>query len=280
MTAPGVIFSDERNHASIVYGLRLAGCPVEIYEHNNMDQLAEHLGRYDHEMPKLIVSDGVFSMDGDLAPLADIARLADECGADIYLDDAHGIGVLGATGRGSIEHLGLDAGFDLLMGTYSKAFGGAGGFVAGESEVVEYLRMTSISAIFTAPIPPPTAAGLRVSVGIVRAEPERRERIQRNAALFRALLHENDFNTLDSETHIVPVLVGDDRKTADAVQAMVDRGVFALEGRWPAVRSGYGRLRFTVTALHSEDDIAHAVGVLRDVRDHVGFSDFGAVATG
>ena len=270
-TPDTVIFSDQYNHASIINGIKLSDCAVEVYRHVDMSDLQTRLARYPKERRKMIVSDGVFSMDGDIAPLPQIVELAREYNAHIYLDDAHGIGILGSHGRGTEDHFRMTGVCELVMGTFTKAFGGVGGCIVGDRDLVDYLRVTSSGYVFSAPIAPPVACGLTVAVEIAEKESWRRERLLRNAAHLRERLHQNGFDTLRSETQIVPVLVGDETAAMEASRRLLDEGIFVPAARWPAVPMGEARLRFTALTEHREEQIDHAVERLCSVRDQIHF---------
>jgi 8-amino-7-oxononanoate synthase len=270
-TPDTVIFSDQYNHASIINGIKLSDCAVEVYRHVDMSDLQTRLARYPQERRKMIVSDGVFSMDGDIAPLPQIVELAREYNAHIYLDDAHAIGILGSHGRGTEDHFGMNGVCELVMGTFTKAFGGVGGCIVGDRDLIDYLRVTSAGYVFSAPIAPPVACGLIAAVEIAEKESWRRERLLRNAAHLRERLHQNGFDTLRSETQIVPVLVGNEMAAMEASRRLLDEGIFVPAARWPAVPMGEARLRFTAATEHREEQIDHAVERLCSVRDQIHF---------
>ncbi len=214
------IFSEELNHASVVDGVRLAAAEVSRYAHKDMAGLAARLDA-SAARSKFIVSDGVFSMDGDIAPVPELARLARRHDAVLMIDDAHGVGMLGAGGRGSLEHLGVPpAEIDLQMGTFTKAFGGVGGYVAGDRGLIDFLRISARTYIFSAPLPPAIAAGVAESIDIAEREPWRREKALENAAYFRREVRALGYDTLGSEVHIVPVLIGSEAAAAEATRRL------------------------------------------------------------
>lgn len=263
------IFSEELNHASGVDGVRLAKAKATIFPHRDMAALAAALDA-STAPSKLIVSDGVFSMDGDVAPVDRMAELAAAHGAALMIDDAHGVGVLGARGRGTLEHLGVDpAAVHLQMGTFTKAFGGVGGYVAGDAAMVDFLRVSARTYIFTAPLPPAVAAGLREAIDIAEREPWRREKALENAAYFRREATALGFDALGSEAHIVPVLIGAEGLAARVSSALRRRGIIAPISRFPAVAPGRARIRFVMTCQHERAQIDHLLRCLQEARADV-----------
>lgn len=264
------IFSEELNHASGVDGIRLARAKATIFPHKDMDALAEAMAA-SSAPSKLIVSDGVFSMDGDVAPVDRMAQLAAAHGASLMIDDAHGVGMLGARGRGTLEHLGIDPGaVHLQMGTLTKAFGGVGGYVAGDVEIVDFLRVSARTYIFTAPLPPSVAAGLCEAIDIAEREPWRREKALENAAYFRREAEARGFDTLGSEAHIVPVLIGAEGRAARMSLALRHRGIVAPISRFPAVAPGRARIRFVMTCQHERGQIDFLLKCLEETRADAG----------
>ncbi len=260
------IFSEELNHASGVDGIRLARAVATIYPHRDMSALARALGASEAES-KFILSDGVFSMDGDVAPVDRIAALAREHGAMLMIDDAHGVGMLGAGGRGTLEHLGVDPALvHLQMGTFTKAFGGVGGFVAGDTELIDFLRVSARTYIFSAPLPPSVAAGLCEAIDIAEREPWRREKALENAAYFRREVQACGFDTLESEAHIIPVMIGAEGRAARFSEALRHRGIVAPISRFPAVAPGRARIRFVMTCQHEREQIDYLVRCLAETR--------------
>jgi 7-keto-8-aminopelargonate synthetase-like enzyme len=264
------VFSEEANHASGVDGIRLSRARPHIYGHKDMVALAELLDA-SPDSTKLIISDGVFSMDGDIAPVPEIVRLAQEHDALVMIDDAHGIGVLGAKGRGTLEHHDIEPdSVAILMGTFTKAFGGVGGFVAGKRALIDYLRISARTYIFSAPLPPAIAAGLITSIDIVSREPWRREKALEHAAYFRKEIEAAGYDTLGSETHIVPVLIGredDARRVTDELHRC---GIIAPNVSFPAVPVGRSRIRFVMTCSHTREQIDHLLGSLKEIKSDLG----------
>lgn len=261
-----VIFSDEFNHASIVAGIRLSKCDKEIYKHRDVDDLEDRLKKYPKNRRKIIATDGVFSMDGDITPLPHIIELAKKYNALTYLDDAHGTGILGKNGRGVEDYFDIEGSVDVVMGTYTKSFGGVGGFVVGTQKLIDYLKITADSFIFTAPIAPPVVYGLTKAVEIVEKETWRREKLLENAKYLREKLRENGFNCLDSETQIIPVLIGDEKKAIKVTELLLEKGIFIPTARWPAVSKGQARLRITVSCEHTKEQIDILISELEKLK--------------
>lgn len=266
----GYIFSDELNHASIVDGARLAKAERLIYKHCDTGDLEKKLksikgGR------KLIITDGVFSMDGDIAPLDKIMELAKKYNSTVMVDDAHATGILGENGKGTAEYFGLKEQPEITLGTFTKVFGGVGGFIVGSKELVGYLRVTARTYIFSAPIPPAISLGLVKSLEIITSEKERRIKLWENVAYLKKLLTENGFDTLKSETQIIPIFIGDDQKAISASRKMLEYGIFAPCVRWPAVAHGQSRLRITLMSTHTKEQINAFFNALMKTRSEVGF---------
>lgn len=266
-----IIFSDEYNHASIIAGIRLSGAQKEIYKHTDINDLAEKLKKYPTKTRKVIITDGVFSMDGDTAPLPDILDLAKKHSALVYLDDAHATGILGKNGRGLEDYFGIDNKVDFTMGTFTKCFGGVGGFVVGSQTLIDYLKISSDSFIFTAPIAPPVVCGLIKAIEIVEKEPWRREKLLKNAEYLRNKLKELNFDTGTSNTQIIPIVIGDEKKAIKVSQSLLEKGIFIPVARWPAVPQKQARLRTTLTCDHTFEQIDYLVDTLMDIRNKIKF---------
>lgn len=258
-----VIFSDELNHASIIDGIRLSGAVKRVYRHRDPCHL-ESLLKRSFSSPgsrrTLVITDTVFSMDGDLAPLKDIHFLCRKYNADMIVDDAHGTGVIGRTGRGGLEHFGLNADGVVQMGTMSKALGCMGGYVAGSKELVKFLLNRSRSFIYSTSLPPSVAAAAIKAIEILDKRSDRiRRKLWQNRERLCRELREIGCNTLGSETPIVPVLTGSVKRTLAAGKYLYDRNIFAPAIRPPTVSRGKGRIRLSVTALHTSREIDYLV---------------------
>jgi 8-amino-7-oxononanoate synthase len=256
-----VVFSDELNHASIVDGCRLAKAETFVYDHCDMDHLEWGLQQAGGR-GSLIVTDGVFSMDGDIAPLADIVELAGRYDVRVMVDDAHGTGALGAGGRGSVAAAGLEEEIDVLVGTLGKSLGSYGAYACCDSELSEYLVNCARTLIFSTALPPPAVAGAMAALDLVIAQPDRVDKLQRNAAALRAALAEEGLATGGSETQIVPLVVGAAEDAMAACEKALKRGVFAQAIRPPTVPSDTSRLRLAVMASHTATELHGAARVL------------------
>lgn len=263
------VFSDKWNHASIVDGIRLSGATVFRYRHQDMDHLEMQLREADQKgiRRKLIVTDTVFSMDGDVARLHDLVELKERYDAALMVDEAHGGGVFGPYGEGVTHHMGLAGKIDLHMGTFSKAFGVVGAYVAGSRTWISYLINTCRPFIYTTALPPAVIEAIRTSIRLVRDAGDRRVALQRKAAMFRTRLKALGMNVGPSETHIVPVIVGDVHTAVKVSQTLIDSGVLAVPIRPPTVPEGTARLRFSLMATHTDEHVEAAIdAVERAVR--------------
>ena len=263
-----LILSDQFNHASIIDGARLSRAEVWVYKHKDMDHLEDLLKRSNHRR-KLIVSDGVFSMEGDIAPLRELKELSDKYGAILVIDDAHGTGVLGKEGRGIAEHFGLLGQIDVQMGTLGKALGIMGAFVAGEAVLVEYLLNRARTFMYTTSLPPVVVGMAKEALRILKEEPWRREKLWENTRLFREGAKRLGFRVL-GETPIVPIVIGDDELTMRFSAALFEMGIYVQGIRPPTVPPGTSRLRFSISALHSESDIERAIFALKEAGESLG----------
>ncbi|HEX3867335.1 MAG TPA: aminotransferase class I/II-fold pyridoxal phosphate-dependent enzyme [Gemmatimonadaceae bacterium] len=256
-------FTDEFNHLSIREGIRASGAPSIAYRHADMSDLERKLSASAATV-KIIVTDGVFSQHGDIVPLPDMMALAERFDAIVYIDDAHGTGVLGPNGGGTTEHFGIDSPRIINMGTLSKAYGCIGGFVATEAYVTKLLRAGCSAYGFTSTLPPDQAAAVLEAIDMVRDEPERRERMWDNQRYFVAQIRAAGFALAASETPIVPLCVGDERECARLASALRDRHIHVDAILFPAVAHGQSRLRFIVNANHTRQHIDDVVSALRD----------------
>jgi 8-amino-7-oxononanoate synthase len=257
-----VVIADKLNHASIVDGCLLSGAEFLRFRHNDMADLERRLQQVEHGRGKLVVVDAVFSMDGDVIDLPAVSRLCRQYDALLMVDEAHSLGVLGEKGRGIEDHFGLGDVVDIKMGTLSKTIPSVGGYVAGNREMITYLKHTARAFIFSAALPPAQTAAAQASFEVIEAEGERVEALRRNVDLFLDGLQERGFDTLNSETPIVPIICGSDERAYRMARLCQEADVFVLPVVSPAVPPGLARLRANVTAAHSEADIAHALDVL------------------
>ncbi len=270
-----VLVSDELNHASIIDGARLARCEVAVFRHGDVDAFAETLARVRPRARRLLVAvDGVYSMDGDVSPIAEIVKLAHDQDAIVLLDDAHGTGTLGARGRGSAEASGVLRDVDILMGTLGKSLGSFGAFVAGSERLRDLLVNTARSFIFSCALAPAQVESARAALRLVDREPWRRQRLAQNCDRLRLRLASHGISTAPSTTHILPVVIGENAPTMAVCEALLERGYYAQGIRHPSVRRGSARLRITPMATHREDEIdglaeaiAEILAVQRDRAD-------------
>jgi len=254
-----VIISDELNHASIIDGIRLSKAERSIFKHRDMDDLERHLEKHRDKRVKLVVTDGVFSMDGDIAPLAAIVERAERFQALVMVDDAHASGVLGANGRGSVNHFGLDGRVDLQIGTLSKAMGVLGGYVAAPQAVRDFLIHRARPFLFSTSHPPGVAAACIAAIDVLNAEPERIERLWKNTTRFKDGLKRIGFETGASETPITPVIVGKGSVAMEFSDRLFKLGVFAQGIGFPTVPEGRARIRTIVTSVHTEQQLDGAL---------------------
>ncbi|MBF0485886.1 MAG: 8-amino-7-oxononanoate synthase [Candidatus Omnitrophica bacterium] len=261
-----VVFSDKLNHASIVDGIILSRAEMKRYAHNDVRMLEKLLKKSGDFRRKLIVTDTVFSMDGDVAPLKEMVVLAKKYGAWLMVDEAHAFGVLGPSGAGLAEELGVSGDIDIQMGTLSKAVGSLGAYVSGSNELIEYLVNSARSFIFTTAMPMPIAAASREAIRIMQDEPERRLKVMQSAAHLRTGLGRLGFDTLHSVTPIIPVVMGDARRALKYSSELSRRGILISAIRPPTVPKGTARLRVTVTASHTDDDISRCLKAFREVK--------------
>ena len=260
-----VVISDELNHASIIDGVRLTKAQRKVFKHKDMGELEKVLKEAQGAPRIMIITDGVFSMDGDIAPLPEIAKLAKQYGAFTMVDDAHGEGVLGKNGRGTVDHFGLQGQWDIDMGTLSKAMGCLGGYIAGCQNLRDYLIQTARPFLFTTAHPPGVAAACLAAMEIVQEETWRHEKLWSNSKFFKTELQKMGFNTGRSETPITPIIIGDEVKTEQFSQKLFDEGVFGLRIVFPMVAKGAARIRTIVTAAHTEEELRFALDKIKKV---------------
>jgi 8-amino-7-oxononanoate synthase len=256
-----VVLSDEYNHASIVDGCRLARARTFVYDHCDVEHL-EHGLREAAGRASLIVTDGVFSMDGDIAPLPEIVELARRYDARVMVDEAHGTGALGPAGRGAVAAAGLEDEVDIVVGTLGKALGSYGAFVCCDADMADYLVNSARTLIFSTALPPPAVAGALAALDLLRGSPQRVDKLQRNARLLRDALADEGLDTGPSETQIVPLVVGDAVAAVAACEKALRKGVFAQAIRPPTVPEGSSRLRLAVMASHTGAELRQAAKAL------------------
>jgi 8-amino-7-oxononanoate synthase len=259
-----VVFSDELNHASIIDGCRLSRARVRVFPHNDLDALEQLLKAEPAARRKVIVVDGLFSMDGDLAPLPEIVALAEQHGCVTMVDDSHGVGVLGEGGRGTAEALGVAGRIDIETGSLAKALGGFGAYVAGSRTLIDYLINRARSFIFTCAMPPAVVATVLEALTVLQEEPERRERLWDNTRYFKRGLDEAGFDTGPSRSQIIPLIIGEGGRTMQFCEELLKRGVYAQGIRYPSVPRGTERIRLTVTASHGRADLDAALDALTE----------------
>lgn len=256
------VFSDKLNHASIVDGCQLSGAEFKRFRHRDMEHLERRLKKAPPDVNKLVVADAVFSMDGDIIDLPSLVALCEKYDALLMIDEAHSVGVLGKTGRGIEEHFGMGNVVDLKMGTLSKTIPSVGGYIAGKQKMIDCLRVVSRAYIFSAALPPAQAAAANEAFKVILDEPERVEKLSANTEQFISGLQACGFDTLDTETAIVPVICGSIDNALQMTKYAQEHGVFALPVISPAVPPGLERLRATVTASHEPEEIDRAIDVL------------------
>ncbi len=249
-----VVIIDKMDHASIIDGCRLSFGEVKKFKHNDMADLERLLTEYE-DKDKLIVVDGVFSMEGDIANLPEIAALAKKYGARVMVDDAHGIGVLGKTGRGTAEHFGLEDEVDLIMGTYSKSLASIGGFISGSADIIHYIKHYARPLIFSASPPPASVASVSAAVDIIENEPERREMLCKNTRKMFKGFKDLGFEVGPSQTPIIPIVVGEDEKAFIMAMMLQEEGIFANVAVSPAVPNGRALLRTSYMATHTDEHL-------------------------
>jgi glycine C-acetyltransferase len=266
LTREDVIISDELNHASIIDGCRLSRAEIKVFPHKDVDAceriLKELSGR---SVRKLLITDGVFSMDGDIAPLPGLVALAEKYGCIMMIDDAHSSGVLGRNGRGTVDHFNLHGRVDIQVGTLSKAIGALGGYVCSTRDAIEFLHNRARPFLFSTSHPPSVAATCIAAFEVLEEEPQLIEKLWSNTRFFKEGLKKRGFNTGVSETPITPILVGDAALAHEFSRQIFQEGVFAMSLGFPTVPVGKARIRTIVTATHSEQELAQAIQILEVV---------------
>ncbi|NTZ20303.1 8-amino-7-oxononanoate synthase [Paenibacillus sp. JMULE4] len=254
-----VVFSDRLNHASIVDGIVLSRAEHVRYRHRDLDHLETLLRKADTGSKKLIVTDSIFSMDGSIAPLRELVELKDRYGAMLMVDEAHSGGLYGEQGQGLVHELGLTERVEIQMGTFSKAYGGYGAYIAGDEVLKQYLVNKARSFIYTTALPPAVIESVRLNWLQARKEEWRRKELSRKAVWFREALRQRGFDTGESESHIVPLLLGSNERTVRFSEKLQQAGIAAVAIRPPTVPEGTARIRFTLMATHRDEDLQWAV---------------------
>jgi len=265
-----VVYSDELNHASIIDGCRLSKADIKIYQHLDADHLESLLREdSDRKCRKLVVTDTVFSMDGDIAPLPEITGLSEKYGAMLMVDEAHATGVLGRRGSGATEHFGVEARVPVVMGTLSKAVGSLGGYVAGSRRLVDFIRNRVRSYIFDTSLPAPSLAASLAAIDIIENEPERRERLWTLIRRFKSGIEGMGLKVMPSDSAIIPVLVGEAAPALRFASVLRERGVYTPAVRPPSVPPGMCRIRVTIMATHTEHQIDAALDAFKAAKNSV-----------
>jgi glycine C-acetyltransferase len=270
LTRDDVVISDELNHASIIDGCRLSRAAIKVFPHKDVDAARRIIRDLPAAQRKLLITDGVFSMDGDLGPLPDLCALAEETGCIMMVDDAHASGVFGANGRGTIDHFGMHGRVDVQVGTLSKAIGALGGYVAGSRDLIEYLYHRARPFLFSTSHPPAVAAACIAAIDVLMEEPEIIDRLWNNARFFKAGLEQLGFDTGTSQSPITPVIVGEGATAMALSDRLFEEGVFAQGIAYPTVARDRARVRTIVTATHTREDLQFALEAFGKVGRELG----------
>ncbi len=260
-----LVISDKLNHASIIDGCRLSGADFRVYPHCDMEKLENILKKSSKYSRKLIVTDTVFSMDGDLAPLPDIVRIAHKYKAMVMVDEAHGTGVFGKRGGGVVEHFNLSKKVGIVMGTLSKAVGSLGGYVTGDTDLINYLRNKARTFMYTTALPPAVCAASIAGIRLIRENPSLRTSLWNNVSYLKKELDLLSFNVISSESPIIPILIGDAKKAVDVSAFLYKKGILIPAIRPPTVPAKSSRLRMTVMSTHTREDMERLLDVLKTV---------------
>ncbi|HLG55739.1 MAG TPA: glycine C-acetyltransferase [Vicinamibacterales bacterium] len=265
-----VIVSDELNHASIIDGARLSRATIKVFPHRDVDAARTIIAALPRQQRKLVITDGVFSMDGDLGALPGLCDLSDEFGCIMMVDDAHASGVFGRAGRGTVDHFGMHGRVDVQVGTLSKALGALGGYVAGSTSLIEFLHRRARPFLFSTSHPPSVAATCIAAIDVLESEPQWMERLWENTRFFKAGLQALGFDIGISESPITPVIVGDGARAMTLSDKLFDKGVFAQGIGFPTVAPGKARVRTIVTATHTHDELQFAIDAFQAVGTELG----------
>lgn len=259
------ILSDKENHASIVDGCRLSFAKLLKFKHNDMEDLERILKTIPETSGKLIIIDGIYSMEGDIADLPGVVKLAKQYGARIMIDDAHGFGVLGEHGRGTAEYFGLEDEVDIIMSTFSKSLASLGGFIAAKEEVIHYIKHSSRPFIFSASIPPSNAAAAMESLNIIEKEPERIKKLWDNAKFMKEGFEKLGLRIGNTQTPIIPIIIGEDYETFKLTMELLEEGVYVNPAISPAVEKGRSLLRTSYTPTHTREQLEYALAAFEKV---------------
>jgi glycine C-acetyltransferase len=265
-----VVISDELNHASIIDGCRLSRASIKVFPHKDVDAARKIIKELPAGQRKLLITDGVFSMDGDLGPLPGLCELAEETGCIMMVDDAHASGVFGKNGRGTIDHFGMHGRVDIQVGTLSKAIGVLGGYVAGSADLIDFLYHRARPFLFSTSHPPAVVLACMAALDVLMDEPEIIERLWENTRFFKEGLHDLGFNTGLSESPITPVIAGEGAKAMLLSDKLFERGVFAQGIAFPTVARDKARVRTIVTATHTREDLQFALDAFKAVGREIG----------
>jgi len=250
-----LIFADKNLHSSLWSGIKLSGANCERFAHNHPEHLQEMISSEDAERCKVLVLEGIYSMEGHIARLPELLEVAKQHNAFVILDDAHGIGVLGDSGRGTANHFNLTDQIDVLCGSFSKSFSGIGGFVCSNKEGIDYMRSHSKQTIFSAALSPSATASAHAALRIIRSEPQHREKLQQNLIRYRKLLDDLKLDTWNSESPAIPIVLGKKEKVYYFWKALLEKGVYAIISIAPGVPPGKDLIRTAISAAHTEDDL-------------------------
>jgi 8-amino-7-oxononanoate synthase len=264
-----IVIIDKMDHASIVDGCKLSYGEVRRFKHNDMSDL-ERVFSENNGRGKMLVVDGVFSMEGDIVDLEEVVRIARNYHARIMVDDAHGIGVLGKTGRGTAEHFGMENKVDLIMGTYSKSLASIGGFIAGDEDIIHYIKHFARALMFSASPPPASVAAVSAAIDIIESEPERRDKLWKNTHIMMKGFKDLGFKTGPSQTPIIPIIVGEDEIAFRSVMMLQEEGVFANVAVSPAVPPGKALIRTSYMATHTDEQLERVLEAFKKVGKSIG----------
>ena len=270
LTKEDVVISDELNHASIIDGSRLSRATIKVFPHKDVDAARKIIKDLPAAQRKLLITDGVFSMDGDLGPLPALCELAEDTGCIMMVDDAHASGVFGKNGRGTVDHFGMHGRVDIQVGTLSKAMGALGGYVAGSGDLIDFLYHRARPFLFSTSHPPSVVLACMAALDVLMEEPEIIERLWDNTRFFKEGLHRLGFNTGLSESPITPVIAGDGAKAMELSDKLFERGVFAQGIAFPTVARDKARVRTIVTATHTREELQFALDAFEAVGREIG----------